>query len=40
MKYRHKMKLQETANVKGQKRCVADCLNKPGLFCFAIWKAV
>ena len=29
MKYRHKMKLQEAAKVKGQKRRVADRSEKP-----------
>jgi len=29
MKYRHKMKLQESAKVKGQKRRVADCSERP-----------
>ena len=29
MKYRHKMKLQEAAKVKGQKRRVADCSEQP-----------
>lgn len=29
MKYRHKMKLQEAAKVKGQKRRVADCSERP-----------
>ncbi len=39
MKYRHKIKLQEAAKVKGEKRRVADCLNKPGIYCFVILKA-
>ena len=29
MKYRHKMRLQEAAKVKGQKRRVADCSERP-----------
>ena len=29
MKYRHKMKLQEAAKVKNQKRRVADCSERP-----------
>lgn len=29
MKYRNKMKLQEAAKVKGQKRHVADCSERP-----------